>query len=124
MENSTRSAEIFNVLSKLGIHISIDDFGVGYSSLASLHDFPVDVLKLDRAFIATDVDTRKGRGLMAVAQATLNLARNMGLRVVAEGVETPAQLALLHSLHCELAQGFLLGWPVAPQALQDYRVPS
>jgi diguanylate cyclase (GGDEF)-like protein len=111
-------------LRALGVGLAIDDFGVGYSSLASLHDFPVDVLKLDRAFIATDVDTRKGRGLMAVAQATLNLARNMGLRVVAEGVETPAQLALLHSLHCELAQGFLLGWPVAPQALQDYRVPS
>jgi EAL domain-containing protein (putative c-di-GMP-specific phosphodiesterase class I) len=60
---------------------------------------------------------------MAVAHATLNLARNIGLRVVAEGVETTAQLALLHSLHCEFAQGFLLGRPMTPRALQDYRVP-
>ncbi len=84
----------------------------------------MDVLKLDRAFIASDVETRKGRGLMAVAHATLNLARNIGLRVVAEGVETQAQLALLHSLRCELAQGYLLGRPVPPQELRDYRVPG
>lgn len=111
-------------LRRLGVGLAIDDFGVGYSSLASLHDFPVDVLKLDRAFIASDVGTRKGRGLMAVAHATLNLARNIGLRVVAEGVETTAQLALLRSLGCELAQGFLLGRPMPPRELRDYRVPG
>jgi len=96
--------------------------GVGSSSLASLHEFPVDVLKLDKAFITTDATTRKGRGLMAVAHATLNLARNIGLRVVAEGVETREQLALLHSLRCELAQGYLLGRPATPAALRDFRL--
>jgi EAL domain-containing protein (putative c-di-GMP-specific phosphodiesterase class I) len=111
-------------LRELGVGLAIDDFGVGYSSLASLHEFPIDVLKLDKAFIASDVSSHKGRGLMAVAHATINLARNIGLRVVAEGVETTAQLALLHSLRCDLAQGWLLGRPLEPAQLQHFRVTA
>lgn len=118
--NLEASLVTVRTLRGLGVGLAIDDFGVGYSSLASLHEFPVDVLKLDKAFIATDVATRKGRSLMAVAHATVNLARNIGLRVVAEGVETREQLALLHSLRCEFAQGFLLGKPQAPASLRDF----
>jgi len=110
-------------LRSLGVGIAIDDFGVRHSSLASLHEFPVDMLKLDRAFIGGDGAPGDG-ALLAVAQATLDLARNLGLRVVAEGVETAAQLALLQTLRCERAQGYLLGRPATPRALRDYRVPA
>ena len=99
-------------IKQLGVALSVDDFGTGYSSLASLHDFPIDVFKLDRSFIAADLTSERGRALMAVTHAVLQLARNIGVRVIAEGVETAQQLAVLQSLRCDMAQGYFLGRPM------------
>ncbi len=104
-------------IKQLGVALSVDDFGTGYSSLASLHDFPIDVFKLDRSFIAADLTSERGRALMAVTHAVLQLARNIGVRVIAEGVETPQQLAVLQSLRCDMAQGYFLGRPMAAEQL-------
>lgn len=99
-------------IKQLGVVLSVDDFGTGYSSLASLYYFPIDVFKLDRSFIAADLSSERGRALMAVTHAVLQLARNIGVHVIAEGVETPQQLAVLQSLRCDMAQGYLLGRPM------------
>lgn len=96
-------------LHELGVHLAIDDFGVGYSSLAYLRDFPVDLLKIDRSFI-TNVTERHDDAV--ITRAVINLAHNLGLQVVAEGVETEAQLDFLKSHHCNLAQGYLISRPV------------
>ena len=95
-------------LKALGVGLAIDDFGTGYSSLAYLQRFPVDVIKIDRAFIdGLDVDT----GNQAIVSAVLGLARALNLITVAEGVERPAQLAQLAALGCELGQGYLFCRP-------------
>jgi diguanylate cyclase (GGDEF)-like protein len=99
-------------IKQLGVALAVDDFGTGYSSLASLYDFPIDVFKLDRSFIAADLTSERGRALMAVTHAVLQLARNIGVRVIAEGVETSEQLAVLQSLRCDMAQGYFLGRPM------------
>lgn len=101
------------------VRIAIDDFGVGHSSLASLHELPVDMLKLDRSFLCQSFSGRKGRDLFAIAHAVVNLAHSVDLQVVAEGVESPDQLALLRSLHCPLAQGYALCRPVPAASLMN-----
>ena len=110
--NLQKAVETVRAIRALGVRVAIDDFGVGYSSLASLHQFPVDMLKLDRSILLRNFSGEEGRGLMAVAHAIVNLAQNVNLEVVAEGVETLEQIALLHSLQCPLAQGYLLGRPM------------
>ncbi|MPQ97854.1 EAL domain-containing protein [Modestobacter sp. I12A-02628] len=96
-------------LRALGVGVSLDDFGVGYSSLAQLNSMPLDSVKIDRSFLAhSDTDARQATFLEAV----LRLARDIDLPVVAEGVERPAQLEQLRRLGCPLAQGWLLGGPV------------
>ncbi|UCC56263.1 MAG: diguanylate cyclase [Gammaproteobacteria bacterium] len=109
MEDVDRSLEIMQTLSRFGYRISIDDFGTGYSSLEYLKRFPVDFLKIDRAFIK-DIDTDPGDA--AIVSAAINMAHSMGLQVVAEGVETEEQLLFLRNLHCDMIQGFLLGVPL------------
>jgi diguanylate cyclase (GGDEF)-like protein len=93
-----------------GVRVAIDDFGTGYSSLAYLVHLPVDVLKIDRTFIATAVHT-------TLMRAILQLAGGLSLQTVAEGVETEEQAATLRALGCEHAQGFLFSRPVPPDAL-------
>lgn len=102
-------------LHDLGVHLAIDDFGVGYSSLAYLRDFPVDLLKIDRSFI-TDVTERHDDAV--ITRAVINLAHNLGLQVVAEGVETKAQLDFLKSHHCNVAQGYLISRPIPAAELE------
>ncbi|MGO1693116.1 MAG: bifunctional diguanylate cyclase/phosphodiesterase [Marinobacter sp.] len=102
-------------LHDLGVHLAIDDFGVGYSSLAYLRDFPVDLLKIDRSFI-TEVTERHDDAV--ITRAVINLAHNLGLRVVAEGVETKAQLNFLKNHHCDLAQGYLISRPIPAAELE------
>lgn len=101
-------------LQGLGVAISIDDFGTGWSSLDSLRSLPVDGLKIDRTFVADVADGRDGR---AFVSAILDLAANLGLSVVAEGVETDAQLQVLRSMGCAQVQGFLLARPGPPEEL-------
>lgn len=95
--------ETLRVLSDNGIRIALDDFGTGYASLSHLQRFPVDVLKIDRAFVH---DIGKGPDVEAISAAVINLGHCMGLEVVAEGVETASQEAHLRALGCDVGQGF------------------
>lgn len=119
--NHQQAVATVRALRSLGVRVAIDDFGVGYSSLASLHQFPVDMLKLDRSFLARDFTGQQGRGFLAIAHAIVNMARNVELDVVAEGVETLEQIALLQSMQCPLAQGYFLCRPMSCEALMKYR---
>ncbi|MBU2953053.1 EAL domain-containing protein [Marinobacter sp. F3R08] len=103
-------------LHQLGIHLSIDDFGVGYSSLGYLRDFPVDLLKIDRSFI-TNVTERHDDAV--ITRAVINLAHNLGIQVVAEGVETEEQLSFLKNHRCNVAQGYLISRPIPVADLEQ-----
>ncbi|HWH31988.1 MAG TPA: EAL domain-containing protein, partial [Egibacteraceae bacterium] len=109
-ESGTSTVGAFRGLRAQGVHIGIDDFGTGYSSMSYLRDFPVDFLKIDRAFVS-ELDSRS-RESTAIVEAILALGRALGLRTVAEGVETAAQAERLAALDCDLAQGYLLGRPM------------
>ena len=98
-------------LRQMGVRISLDDFGTGYSTMAWLHALPVDQIKIDRSFIMTLPDDGAA---IALVRGMLALARELGLEVIAEGVEEPEQLATLREVGCDRAQGYLLGRP-APQ---------
>ncbi len=104
--------EVFSALRTLGARIAIDDFGTGFSSLASLAELPIDALKLDRSFIAA---MDQGGSREALVAGVISLAERLGLPIVAEGIETAEQLAVLRRLGCGYAQGFHLGRP-APLA--------
>ncbi len=93
-----------------GVQLAMDDFGTGYSSLSCLQEFPLDVLKVDRAFVA---NAGRGRDFAALLHAVVTLADNLGLKVVAEGIEDEDQLVLLQALGCAYGQGYLLGRPMA-----------
>jgi EAL domain-containing protein (putative c-di-GMP-specific phosphodiesterase class I) len=96
-------------LSRFGIRLAIDDFGTGYSSLAYLKRFPVDTLKIDRAFI-TDISSDNDD--VAIVEAVLGLGKHFNMKVVAEGVEDEEQLVFLKDQGCDLAQGFFIGKPM------------
>jgi diguanylate cyclase (GGDEF)-like protein len=101
--------EALLALRRLGIRVALDDFGLGYSSLTHLKALPVDVVKVDRSFVADLVDSTQDR---AVVEAVLTLATRMGLTVIAEGVETAGQDELLREMGCPVVQGYLYGRPV------------
>jgi len=109
MENNELVASTVTRLSEMGVRLHIDDFGTGYSALSYLYRFPFETLKIDRSFVAR-VDTA-GDGLYFV-RAILNLAEGLGINVIAEGVETAAQLAQLRSLGCTEGQGYYLAPPM------------
>ena len=104
-------------LRALGTHLAIDDFGTGYSSLSYLERFPVDSLKIDRSFIA---GMSASGDRPAIARAIVELGRTLGLKVVAEGIEEPAQAAWLVSLGCPLGQGYLLSRPLGVDATEAF----
>ena len=104
-------------LRALGIHLAIDDFGTGYSSLSYLERFPVDILKIDRSFIAGVTATGERP---AIARAIVELGRTLGLKVVAEGIEQPDQAAWLISLGCPLGQGYLFSRPLGVNATEAF----
>ena len=110
------AATQLQALRDLGIAISIDDFGTGTSSFGCLHQLPLDTLKIDRSFVNRLDGSDKNS---SIVKAIVDLARHLGLRTVAEGVETEAQLAELRAAHCDLLQGFMLSKPLPPTATAD-----
>lgn len=101
-------------LQAMGIHVALDDFGTGYSSLASIRRLPIDSLKIDQSFVAGVVGENADAALVSAA---VTFAKAVGLRLTAEGIETPEQLAALRELGCELGQGFFLARPLAPEEI-------
>jgi PAS domain S-box-containing protein len=115
MADAQKSAVVLQELKALGVHLEIDDFGTGYSSLSRLQRFPVDTLKIDRAFVSrmdSDLETHE------IVRTIIMLAQNLGLKVVAEGVETEEQVEMLKRVSCKLAQGYLFSKPAAPHAVE------
>jgi EAL domain-containing protein (putative c-di-GMP-specific phosphodiesterase class I) len=108
--------ERLRALKDLGVRVAVDDFGTGYSSFSWLRQLPVDVLKIDKEFV--DELGRRDQGGFLVA-AIIDLAHNLGLRTVAEGIERPTQLARLRDMHCDLGQGFHVGKPMPPEDVVD-----
>jgi EAL domain-containing protein (putative c-di-GMP-specific phosphodiesterase class I) len=115
MENCRDIAAVLAQLRDVGVHLHIDDFGTGYSSLSCLHSYPLEVLKIDRAFL----DTIAGnRDYAAVIQAIMTLAHNLNMGVTAEGVESDEQVALLLSLDCDFAQGHHFSRPLPAEEVE------
>jgi EAL domain-containing protein (putative c-di-GMP-specific phosphodiesterase class I) len=114
MQHPDRAVSALTRLRALGIRIAIDDFGTGYSSLSYVKDFPLDVLKIDRSFIAK-LDERS-----AIVETLFRLGTVLGLETVAEGVETEAQMAAVRALGADLAQGFLVARPMSAEAIGAY----
>lgn len=119
MKDAATGIRLLHAIKKIGVKIDLDDFGTGYSSLASLHQFPIDVLKIDRSFIA---NVGRAREFAALIYAISQLARNLDINVVAEGVETIEQVTVLQSLDCELCQGFLFSKPLHADEIPGFRV--
>ena len=118
MKQTDATLAMLRNLKALGVTLAIDDFGTGYSSLAYLKRFPVDKLKIDKSFI-TEVPMSRDHN--AIVTAIIGLAHALGLRVVAEGVETEAQIEFLQNARCDLIQGYLAGKPVdADSAASEY----
>jgi PAS domain S-box-containing protein len=116
MADADRSAVVLSELKALGVRLDIDDFGTGYSSLSRLQHFPVDTLKIDRSFVSrmdTDAETRE------IVRVIIVLAHSLGLKVVAEGVETQDQANMLKELGCEMAQGYLYSKPVPSDTIEQ-----
>jgi diguanylate cyclase (GGDEF)-like protein/PAS domain S-box-containing protein len=116
VDSRSQTEEMLQALRTRGIGIAIDDFGTGYSALSYLNRFPVTTLKIDRSFIRDiEGDPRDA----ALVQAIVAIARSLSVQVIAEGVETPAQLAFLRSIGCELGQGYLFARPQNAQLTAD-----
>jgi diguanylate cyclase (GGDEF)-like protein len=112
MKHASSTAKILQTLRESGMRVAVDDFGTGYSSLSYLRKFPVDTLKIDQSFIrqiSTDGDDT------TIVKAVIGMARDLKLRVIAEGVETPEQAVFLRACRCQEAQGYYFGRPVPPQ---------
>ena len=106
IDNTTAGIDLLLRLKEMGIQIAIDDFGTGYSSLSYLHKLPIDSLKIDRSFVSC-----MGQDSVEIVRTIIGLAHNLGLDVIAEGVETAEQLQQLRTLGCEYAQGYLFSRP-------------
>jgi diguanylate cyclase (GGDEF)-like protein len=117
MTDAQASAAILEQLSRMGVVVSVDDFGTGYSNLSYLRRFPVDRLKIDTSFIREMTDDPQS---CLIVQAIISLAHSLHIKVIAEGVETFAQLTRLAALHCDQYQGFLSGQPAPADVLEPW----
>jgi EAL domain-containing protein (putative c-di-GMP-specific phosphodiesterase class I) len=109
MQDAEFALEILNSLKTLRVHLALDDFGTGYSSLSHLKHFPIDILKIDQSFVC-DLDTDAGAS--SIVSAVIGMGKNLGMQVVAEGVESQEQLTCLRELACPQGQGFYLSEPL------------
>ncbi|HEX7180774.1 MAG TPA: EAL domain-containing protein [Thermoanaerobaculia bacterium] len=121
IEDPETVAALLHRLRDLGVQICLDDFGTGYSSLSTLHRFPVDLLKIDRSFFS---QPQTGGGGPELVEMILRLARDLGMGVIAEGIETPEQAASLRRLQCEYVQGFWFSPPLDPEEAFGRLVPK
>jgi diguanylate cyclase (GGDEF)-like protein len=112
-----RAMEVLTALSRMDVGLSLDDFGTGYSSLASISRLPVDEIKIDRSFV-TNMATVESDAV--IVRSTIDLGHNLGMRVVAEGVETEEVWSRLAALECDVAQGFYLSRPIPPDELAGW----
>jgi diguanylate cyclase (GGDEF)-like protein/PAS domain S-box-containing protein len=117
MEKGEASIGRLERLKTLGVKLFVDDFGTGYSSLSYLHRFPIDMLKIDKSFI-TEIDSQGGH--TEIVRAIAGLGLNLGLGLIAEGVETKAQLEAIRDMGCHRAQGFYFAQPMPVAALDDF----
>ncbi len=117
MSDHRRGLEVLNELASIGFRLSIDDFGTGYSSLSYLQRLPVDELKIDRSFVKTLTDDQVNR---SIVRSTVDLGHNLGLSVVAEGVEDGETLTALAELGCDAAQGYFIARPMPASAFLDW----
>ncbi len=117
MSDHRRGLEVLNELASIGFRLSIDDFGTGYSSLSYLQRLPVDELKIDRSFVKTLTDDQVNR---SIVRSTVDLGHNLGLSVVAEGVEDGETLSALAELGCDAAQGYFIARPMPASAFLDW----
>ena len=115
MKNPNQSIEVLNQLNELGIDISVDDYGTGYSSLSYLKKLPISKLKIDKSFI---IDMMENDSDAMIVRSTIDLARNLGMDVIAEGIETNETLELLSILSCRLVQGYYICKPISGEAFQ------
>ncbi|MCP4006320.1 MAG: EAL domain-containing protein [bacterium] len=116
MDNVEIALRNINVFREMGVQISIDDFGTGYSSLSVLGKFPANTLKIDRTFVQDIPDSPKNA---AITRAVMAVAKELGLKVIAEGVETEEEMAFLYALGCTNMQGYLFGRPVPASEFTD-----
>jgi EAL domain-containing protein (putative c-di-GMP-specific phosphodiesterase class I) len=115
MDDPDLAISLFKQIRRMGVSIALDDFGTGYSSLSHLRRFPLDILKIDQAFIR-DVGTQNEDG--AIVRAIITMAHELGMKVVAEGVETPEHYHFLEQERCDIVQGFLISRPVTAEAME------
>jgi diguanylate cyclase (GGDEF)-like protein/PAS domain S-box-containing protein len=116
-DNIEAAVKLLTQLRNLGVQLSIDDFGTGYSSLSYLQRFPIDTLKIDRSFVTQMMENEEN---LAIVRTIVALAQNLGMDVVAEGVETEDQLRLLRKLECENGQGYLFSTPLGGRQLDQF----
>jgi len=121
MHDAESSVVTLERLKQLGVRIAIDDFGTGYSSLSYLKRLPLDLLKIDQSFVR---DISSDTNDAAIVRAIITLARSLGMKVTAEGVEDEAQLAFLNAYGCEYAQGYLFGQPMIADELTERMRPA
>jgi len=116
MENAEQTIRMLSHLKSLGVQLSIDDFGTGYSSLSYLHRLPVDTLKIDRSFVNTVGENGEDSEIL---QTIVSLAKNLKMRVIAEGIETESQLNILKNLGCDYGQGYLMSKPLPKDVMEE-----
>lgn len=116
MEDAEQTIRMLSHLKTLGVQLSIDDFGTGYSSLSYLHRLPVDTLKIDRSFVNAVGENGEDSEIL---QTIISLAKNLKLRVIAEGIETESQLGFLRAIGCDYGQGYLMSKPLPPEMLDE-----
>ncbi len=117
MADPPRAKAVLARLSAMGVSLAVDDFGTGYTSLAWLRDLPLNTLKIDKSFV---INMAAGGGDAVIVRSTVQLGRSLGLRVVAEGVEDEGSWCELLALGCDLAQGYYLSRPQAPELLTPW----